>query len=218
MSRAPNNPFQPQPQPDTYAQNQQPKQAGNSCLWVFAIVGVLAVVGGLVCCGGGYFLFNAATDLVAEAAAQELKKNPVVKEHIGNIESLEINLRESAKQNQETEGVVFVFDIKGDKGSGKIVVVPGENENEFESINLVMDDGTTHEIPVESFDFGKDRDDIEPDSETETDPSTTEQPESSPDDATNNAVEPDASNESSNESASGAGFNPLDTIESTAVE
>ena len=78
MSRAPNNPFEPNHSQEDDA---PPKAKSSPWLWGFATLGVLALVGGLVCCGGGDLLFNKAMDVVADEAKKELNASPVVREH-----------------------------------------------------------------------------------------------------------------------------------------
>ncbi len=58
----------------------------------------------------------------------------------------------AAKDQDDDDGTVtFVFEVRGSKGSGKILMRQDESEDVARA-ELVMDDGTRYEIPLDDFD------------------------------------------------------------------
>ncbi len=158
MSMAPNNPFEQPPQDPRYGDPYPARQGSNVWLWVLATIGAMFLIGTLVCCGVGYFIVSAGKDLIAEGAAQQLKDNPVIEEHIGIIEEIEMDFSElitvASEQDEDDDTLTFVFEVHGSKGSGKIHLRQDSADEEIESAELVMDDGTRYEIPVDSLNEG----------------------------------------------------------------
>jgi hypothetical protein len=157
MSNRPDNPFQ-QGGPGTMYADRQPKKSGsNVWLWVLGIVGGLIVIGALVCCGVGYFGYQAATNMLAEAFKGQLQGNPVIVEHVGEIESLKLNLTKTQEQAQSSNGMM-AFDLVGAKGSATLLIrqSQGGDGMGIDEAVLLMPDGTKHDIPITAFgdDFG----------------------------------------------------------------
>lgn len=153
MSMAPNNPFE-QPPDDSHFGRPYPQQRGsNVWLWVLAAVGSIFLIGMVVCCGAGYFLVDAGKKMIADGAAQELRDNPIVQEHIGEIDEIEIDFGEvisnAQDQDEDDLSITFVFRVKGSKGSGKILMRQDDGDEAIASAQLVMDDGTQYELPLE---------------------------------------------------------------------
>lgn len=162
MSMAPRNPFE-QPPPDPRFGDDLSRQGSNVWLWVLAAVGAMFLIGTVVCCGLGYMLVNAGKDFIAEEAAKKLQDNPVINEQIGEIEEIEMNFSElvaaAKEQDEDDDTVTFVFEVRGDKGSGKIFLRESDSSDDIKSAELVMDDGTHYEIPLDSFD--EDREELD---------------------------------------------------------
>ncbi len=166
MSMAPNNPFEPQPQPN--APIDQPKKKGSGWLWVFAIIGILGVIGAMVCCGGIYFAFQKGTGFLGEELQAKLDGNPVIEEHIGDVQSVSFSFQDTIKEaeKKEPDGDRMVFTIEGSKGSGKIIAKQ-DPERGLGDLELEMSDGSRHEITLDTPLFtpegmeGFDIDDIE---------------------------------------------------------
>ncbi|MGB7346289.1 MAG: hypothetical protein WBD20_18875 [Pirellulaceae bacterium] len=156
MSMAPNNPFENNQQDSFPGTSVQPKKGKNVWLIVLAIVGGLGLLSVMVCCGVGYWGYSKGTQMVADELQGQLTGNAVIEEHIGEINSVSMNLSaviEEAKKQQEAgdQGAPpsMVFDIEGSKGSGRILMnnEPGGQPSEVE---LVMADGSRHTIPLDS--------------------------------------------------------------------
>ena len=111
-----------------------PKQSSSAVVWIVVLVIVLVIglpilavaVMFLGCCGmlglGAY----AAFQLPAETIKRQYADHPAIVEHIGEIQSVSINMTATGQEQQETDAppsaTVMVFDIRGSKGSGQIVV------------------------------------------------------------------------------------------------
>ena len=150
MSNNPNNPFDDNQPGQGYAQNVTPQKKSNVWLWVLGTIGVLGVVGALVCCGGGYFAYQAGTGMMAEIFKEQLSGNPVIEEHIGTIESMSMNLGATSANAEKSPGSI-AFDIGGSKGSGTILIQqqPGaDGQPGIGSAELILADGSRHAIDI----------------------------------------------------------------------
>ncbi|TWU42801.1 cytochrome c oxidase assembly factor Coa1 family protein [Novipirellula artificiosorum] len=132
-------------------QGSPPPKKSNVWLWVLGTIVVLGVVGGLVCCGGSYFMFQMGQGMMGEEITRQIDGDPTVVEQIGEIESVKMSISETANQEM-TQGKpgAIAFDIQGDKGSGVLVIqqdqgVPGQ-PFALRSAELVLPDGTRHQL------------------------------------------------------------------------
>ena len=150
MSNNPNNPFDDNQQNQGYSQGAPPQKSSKVWLWVLGTIGVLGVVGALVCCGGGYFAMKAGTGMLAEVFKQQLIGNPTIDEHIGDIESMEMNFGATQQHADESQGAI-AFDISGSKGSGTILIKqdPSGDGTGIATAELIMSDGSRHPVDVE---------------------------------------------------------------------
>ncbi len=155
MATAPNDPFQ-NPNASTgygtqdYDQQIQPKKKSNKgCLIGCGVAGVLGL---LVCCGGGGMLFWFAMSAYGEIVKAELQGNPVIVEHIGDIESVDFSFNgsfEAAEAGNAAGETQIAFDLHGSKGSGRVVIVQGQGGQDgspIQSAILILPDGTS--VPI----------------------------------------------------------------------
>ena len=158
MSQTPRNPF------DSGDQFGQPAQkSSNTWLWVLGIIGGIFLVGSIACCGLMYYGWNQASGLIAETVIQEFADDPIVVEKIGTITSSEMNFREAVNESSKNNDVAaMVFDISGDKGSGKLIHRTNNKTGEV-TVTLVMENGESFELSVaDGFeDFGMELDGLE---------------------------------------------------------
>ena len=99
---------------DDYSRKAAGEESGNkTCLVMGIIFGGLGV---LLLCGGCCFgMFYFRMDSVADDIEADLRGNPVMAEHIGEVESLEAEVTSSnAFTNQ------YVFRVTGTRNSGTI--------------------------------------------------------------------------------------------------
>lgn len=148
MSMSPNNPFDnPQNDPGFgYDQVGTPTQSksGKGCLIGCGVVGLLGLV---LCCGGGVFLVNFGVGQLGKQLTIQIKNNPAVVENVGEIESLEVNWGgtvEEAQQSGESDSGL-IFDIKGSKGSAKLMIK--DDGGGAGNATLILQDGTR--IPID---------------------------------------------------------------------
>jgi hypothetical protein len=98
------------------------KKGGSKTGWIVGIiVGVvlLVIVAPVVCClGGGWLAWMFASNVIADALKQEVGDEPVVREHLGEIQKCVLNAsKSSAAGGNDT----YVFDVEGTKGKGEIM-------------------------------------------------------------------------------------------------
>jgi hypothetical protein len=136
----------PNPYANTFGPQQPPPKKSNLWLWILGGLGIGTVLL-IACCGGlSYMAVNFSNKVVTEALRNDLSGNPVVDEHLGEIQSLNTNLMESGaeKQRRNTSVNILVIDAEGSKGTGKFVVEQSPNPqpgNFFQKIDLRLPSG-----------------------------------------------------------------------------
>lgn len=110
-----------------YAAGGSPPPKKSSALKIILIV--VGVLGGasVLCCGAFGLLtwwgFNQAQAVIATEIQKNLESNATVQAELGTIQELKLNFMETGQEGQKSgENNVLVFDAKGDKGSGKLIV------------------------------------------------------------------------------------------------
>ncbi len=94
-------------------------------------------------------MYRMGKGMIADQVKQELGANEVIQEHLGEIQSADLNFTATTEVGQEKPGSL-VFDIVGTKGTGVLEIQqdsknPGEGLS-IRSAELVMPDGTRHEV------------------------------------------------------------------------
>lgn len=116
---------------------------------VLTILLLMLVGGTVVCCGGIFLTGRWGLNIVAEDIARQLRDDPVIREEIGEIEEIRMNLTASATHADDE---TFVYDVQGSKGSGELTVQsvtrPGGGEDII-SASLRTDDGRQIDLDVE---------------------------------------------------------------------
>ena len=113
------------------------------------LVWILAGVGGLIsllCCGGFGLLAYFGFGIVATDIRNQVRDHPIVVEHIGEVESFEMNFTESAATNDDS---TFVYEMKGTKGSGVLTAKHVTNDEGSEEIlwaRLRLRNGQQHDL------------------------------------------------------------------------
>jgi hypothetical protein len=110
-----------------------------------SVLGVVLLCGG--CCVGGYFFF---TNHLTSGVRRALADNPVIQEHIGDIESLELDFAASMDHAGDD---VFIFRIEGSKGAGLLTAACLEDgAGGFDVLwgELKLDSGETVELAPEN--------------------------------------------------------------------
>ncbi|MCA9246322.1 MAG: hypothetical protein KDA42_04375 [Planctomycetales bacterium] len=90
------------------------------------VVGIIVGVGLLaiaLCCGVGVWVMNLGMSTVAEVLQEQLKDDPQIQEHIGEIESFDFSWLENFNKKDGEDAMVF--NIEGSKANGKLVVKGG---------------------------------------------------------------------------------------------
>lgn len=131
-----------------------PAKSGSGLKIVLIVLAVLFMLALLVC-GGlaalAYFGFNAAQKQAGAQIMAQFKGNPVLEAEIGELQSAEVKIMETAERAQQTPGgpPQMVVDVVGSKGSGKMICVPAQGGgNQMQSATLELPDGRKIEIPV----------------------------------------------------------------------
>jgi hypothetical protein len=122
-----------------------PPPRKSSYLWLWILLG-LGGVGALVCCGCagfGLFAFTKGTQMFAENLKTKLNADPVAKEHLGTIDSVELDLMETAKVAKDHPGRnIMLFRVKGSKASGNVIGdSPKPGQDSISNATLVLPDG-----------------------------------------------------------------------------
>ena len=161
MSQTPQDPFgRPGYDPSGGERfGSEPPRRSNVWLWVIGGVLAVGLLGVLACCGSIFFAFQFGSGMLADQLQGELQGNPVIREHIGDVESAQMNLTATAQEAQEAEANdVLVFDVEGSIGKGRVTA--SQRGDRLRPRELILPDGTRH--PLESMDdLNLDMDDIE---------------------------------------------------------
>ncbi len=118
------------------------RQTGASragCLITAAVV-VLFVV------AAGYALLNVGMGMVEEQVKQDILDNPVILEHVGNIETIEIDYEASAALPGDD---VFVFLLAGSKGTAEMTATVKTLDEDTEKVvagSLRLPSGQTMDL------------------------------------------------------------------------
>lgn len=135
------NPYQQAGFPPSEIQKRSGSRAG--CIFAVVAGGALLV---LLCCGGvvgvGYF----GLSVFAKEIETRLRDNPVLVEHLGPIESFEMDMIASIAEGEEN---VFVFNVKGQKGSGIVTaqsITADDGSEEITWAQLRLPDGQTVDL------------------------------------------------------------------------
>jgi hypothetical protein len=121
---SPNDPLNPYANLGGSGTTQPPRRSSSPWPWILGIGGGFGVAA-LLCCGClgvlGYIGFNQ----INQSLKLQIQDDPVIQEHIGEIESVSLNLMaaiEEMKANPPPPGESLqAFDVQGTKGSGVVV-------------------------------------------------------------------------------------------------
>ena len=153
----PNSPFNDPSRGENFREPPRQKKS-RIWLWVLATIGLLILLGVLVCCGGGYFAIRAGGDKVASDVKVQLRGNPVIQEQVGDIQEIELDAMASIEEGQNTPGSM-TFEVVGSKSEARLVIKREPGEEEITFAELIMPDDSRHQvIPSEETEF--DMDDI----------------------------------------------------------
>lgn len=153
MSMSPNNPFEDPQNDQGYLQDQgnlPAKKSGKGCLIGCGVVGLLGLV---LCCGGGIFMVQFGVGALGDQLQTQIAGDPAIVEHIGGIESMEVSwgatIEEAQQGGEQDSGLVF--EIKGDKGSGKLLIKEDKSGgSDVGMATLILPDGTRIPIGLDS--------------------------------------------------------------------
>jgi len=146
MSQFPNM-NQPAGQPNPFAGGQSPyqQQPKSSLLWLWILLGV-GGVGLLVCCGcGGLGMLGVS--MAGSQMAARLNADPVVQEHLGTVTSATMDVMGTGEESQRAGGRnVIVFDVVGDKGTGKVIADQAPAPEQFKNARLRLPSGEEFQL------------------------------------------------------------------------
>ena len=126
------------------------KQSSKTWLIVGLIVGVVG--GGFLLCGGACVgVFNWALDDTTRTVRDGLTDNPVIREHIGEVQSFKMQKWASIMHDEEE---VYIFRVEGNLGSGTITAycwTDEEGDDYAYAGELALDSGETFELIPDVF-------------------------------------------------------------------
>ena len=113
---------------DQYAEGMDPETAGksSSAMKIIIIIAVVLVFLG-TCCGGciwaGFYLVDSASGM---ALKPQVEGTPAIETYIGNVDEITMDWAGTSQQAQSGNDGRMAFDVSGDKGSGMLLVDPGQ--------------------------------------------------------------------------------------------
>lgn len=146
--------------------NRTEPRKSNALWWILGILGFLTIGGAILCCGGGYFMFQFTSQAIAEEVKKSVANDAAIQEHIGTITDLNMNLTATGAAGDSAK---LVFDVKGDKGTGQLeVVVSNTAEGQtLQSCVLVLPDGERHDVVIQAASEDQNSDDPNMDESTD---------------------------------------------------
>jgi len=101
-----------------YESATQPSRRSKSgCLLWAILLGAGLML--LLCCGGGALIMRFGMQIITTQVEDQLADNPILREHIGEIESFELDwTRSFADEDDDT----FIYQVRGSKGEGRVTV------------------------------------------------------------------------------------------------
>ncbi len=139
-----------------FAPQKQTSSGSNTWKWVLGILGGGGLLMVLLCCGGGIGLVGFGMNIVEEDLKNQLRDNPQIKEHIGEITKFDVNF---VKSTANSDDDVFVYDVEGTNGSAELTIdsESGVDGSEvIRSASMRLPDGDVVELEVDAGDFGVD--------------------------------------------------------------
>jgi hypothetical protein len=130
---------------DSYGPPQTPPRRSSSGCWIWAIVAGVGLLL-LMCCGGGVLLVGFGLQIVTTEIEDQLSGNPILQEHIGEVQSFEMDWSRSfADEDDDT----FIYQVRGTQGEGRVTVkhITGDDGNEvILSAELRLPNGETIDL------------------------------------------------------------------------
>jgi hypothetical protein len=123
-----------------------PRRSSSPVALILAIIGGIGAASFLACCGGFVALAYFGKTVSEQELADQLRDNPALQEHIGDIEQLSLNFIATAAIEDED---IEVYDVQGTKGKGKITVKTSslmDADDEIIWAKLRLDSGETVEL------------------------------------------------------------------------
>lgn len=139
------NPFSDNPGPFGFPPPSPPSSTpptSTSKLVIVMLVGLAGalLLGVLVCCGGGLGLVYWGQSTVAPQIVAQVRDQPAIREHIGEVQSCNWNASASL---DEDDPDTLVFEIRGSHGSGTLIT-RSETTDDGERVvaaRLILPDG-----------------------------------------------------------------------------
>jgi hypothetical protein len=117
-----------------------PPSRGSSKLWLWMVLGV-AGLSLFCCCGGGISVVMFGLNVASAEVADELRDNPKFREHIGELQTIKMDLARSAAADDEE---TFIYNVQGSKGSGVVTIketTHADGEEEIVNASLRLPTG-----------------------------------------------------------------------------
>ncbi|MDG2222492.1 MAG: hypothetical protein P8L85_14005 [Rubripirellula sp.] len=160
-----NDPFEETSTATNQMQTAPAKKGFRGCL---IGCGVISLLGLLVCCGGGYYAMNFGTQQMANEIKPRLAGSPTIEEHIGDVDSLSVDLIRTytgmAEAQKKDDTGALILQINGSKGDGEIHLMLDETgQVNFDNSELVLPDDSRYplDLSLPSDDSGFDADDLD---------------------------------------------------------
>jgi hypothetical protein len=120
-----------------------PRRSSLTWLWVLLGGGMLMMV---ICCGGGILLTRFVVGVLAVEVKDQLRDNPKIREHIGEITQFDMDFTGSmAAEGDDT----YRYNVRGTKGFGELTVrhhTADDGKEVVDEASLRLADGKTVQV------------------------------------------------------------------------
>jgi hypothetical protein len=135
----PPSPYAAGPLSDPYAPRRG--SGGSTLLWLVLGGGGLTLI--LLCCGGGMAVLLFTRSVMVAEVKDQLRDNPKLREHIGELEEVELDFAGSIAEDDDN---TFRYNVRGSKASGELTVIEANEDETIVEAKLRLKDGTQVQI------------------------------------------------------------------------
>ena len=141
------NPYSPNWQDGMPKEPTAPRRPSHGCWWAALVLGCSGML--VLCCGGGAGVVYFGMGIMAEEIKILVRDDPVLREHLGEVQRFETDWMASAA---EPDDDTYVYQVQGTKGSGELRVksiTDDEGDEQVISAKLRLKDGTEVQLDTE---------------------------------------------------------------------
>ena len=128
---------------------EQPAERSGGGRWWIVILAGAGLFFVLACCGGGLGLGMLGIQVEEASLETQLRDNPQVRQHVGEISEFKTNYSKSFANEDED---MWVYDVQGSKGNAELTITTStaaDFESTIEGVVMRLPTGETIEVDLD---------------------------------------------------------------------